>query len=74
MKLLLMHFSSASYNLSLFGPNILLSTLSSNTLSLFSSLNGRDQAPHPYRTTGKIIVLYISIFVFLDSSQEDKMF
>jgi hypothetical protein len=34
----------------------------SNTLSLCSSLNVRDQASHPYRTTGKIIVLYILIF------------
>jgi hypothetical protein len=39
---------------SLFGPNILLSTLFSNTLSLCSSLNDRDQVSHPYRTTGKV--------------------
>jgi hypothetical protein len=26
-----------------------------------------DQVSHPYKTTGKIIVLYILIFVFLDS-------
>jgi hypothetical protein len=37
----------------LFGPNILL-----NTLSLCSSLNVRDQVSHPYRTIGKTIVLY----------------
>jgi hypothetical protein len=37
----------------LFGPNILLSTLFSNTLSLCSYLNVRDQVSHPYRTTGK---------------------
>jgi hypothetical protein len=47
---------------SLFSPNILLSTLFSNTLSLCSSLNVRDQVSHPYRITGKIIVLYIQIF------------
>jgi hypothetical protein len=41
---------------SLFGPNILLSTLFSNTLSLCSSLNVRDQVSHPYKTTSKIIV------------------
>jgi hypothetical protein len=35
---------------------ILLNTLFSNTLSLCSSLNIRDQVSHPYRTTGKIIV------------------
>jgi hypothetical protein len=27
----------------------------------------RDQVSHPYKTTHKIIVLYILIFVFLDS-------
>jgi hypothetical protein len=43
---------------SLVGPNILLSTLFSNTLSLCFSLNVRDQVSQSYRTTGKIIVLY----------------
>jgi hypothetical protein len=35
---------------SLFGPNILLRTLFSNTLSLCSYLNVRDQVLHPYKT------------------------
>jgi hypothetical protein len=35
----------------------------SNTLTLCSSLNVRDQVSQPYRTTGKIIVLYILNFV-----------
>jgi hypothetical protein len=30
-----------------------------------------DQVSHPYKTTDKIIVLYILIFIFLDSKLED---
>jgi len=37
---------------SLLGPNTLLNTLFSNTLSLRSSLNVSDQVSHPNRTTG----------------------
>jgi hypothetical protein len=37
---------------SLLGPNILLSKLFSNTLSLCSSLNVKDQVSHPYKTNG----------------------
>jgi hypothetical protein len=36
----------------------------SNTLSLSSSLNVRDQVLHPYWTTGKVIVLHILIFKY----------
>jgi hypothetical protein len=56
--------------LSLFCPNILLSTLFSNTLSLCSSLNVRDQVSHPYRTTCKIIVFYSLIFTFFRQQTE----
>jgi hypothetical protein len=34
----------------------------------------RDQVSHPYRTTGKIIVLYILTFMYSDSRREDKTF
>jgi hypothetical protein len=57
LKLLIIQFSPTSLTYSLFGPNILLSTLFSDTLSLCSSLNVRNQVSHPYRTTGKIVVL-----------------
>jgi hypothetical protein len=53
------------YASSLFGPNILLSTLLSNTLSLHFSRNVSDQVSHPYTKTGKIIVLHILIFKVL---------
>jgi hypothetical protein len=38
----------------LLGPDILLRTLFSNTLSLCSSLSVRDQASHPYKTQNVI--------------------
>ena len=42
---------------SLLGPNILLNTMFSNTLSFLSSRCVNNQVSHPYKTTGKIIVL-----------------
>jgi len=59
---------------SLLGTNILISNLFSNTLSLRSSLNVSDQLSHPYKTTCKIIVRCILIFVFFDSKMEDERF
>jgi hypothetical protein len=64
-----LHYPVTSYLLS---PNIFLRTLFSNTSSLFSSLNVRDQVSHPYKTTGRIMILSILTFTFLDSRHKDK--
>ena len=59
---------------SLLDPNILLNTQFSNTLSLRSSLNVSNQVSHPYKTTGKIIVLHILTSTFLESKLGDQRF
>ena len=55
MKLLIMPAISSGPHLGLI---IFLSPLFSNTLSLCSSRNIRDQVSHSHKTTGKIIVLW----------------
>jgi len=67
-------FLHSLVTLSFLGPNILLSTLFSDILRLHSSFNVSDQVSHPYKTRGKVIVLYILIFIFLDIKLEDKRF
>jgi hypothetical protein len=68
----LCNFLHSPVTSSLLCPNILLRTLFSNTLSLCSYLNVRDQVSHPYKTTGRIMVLYILTFTFIDNRQEDR--
>jgi hypothetical protein len=64
MKLLVVLFPDFTIS-SLFGQNIILGTLFSNTLNLCSSLNVGDKVSHPYKeATVKIIILYILSFTF----------
>jgi hypothetical protein len=60
-------FLHTSVTSSLFSPDIFLSTQFLNILNLCSSLSVRHQVSHPYRTTGKIMVVYILIFKFFES-------
>jgi hypothetical protein len=74
MKLIIMRFLQPPIILSLLGPNILIRNLYSKTLSLCSYLNIRDQVSHSYKTTGKIIVLYIVIFtIFRQQTRRQKV-
>ena len=58
----------------LLGPNILLNTMFSNTISFLSFCIISDQVSHPYKTIGKIVVLLILISKFLDSNLENRRF
>jgi len=67
-------FTHSLVTSSFLGPNILLNTLFSNTLSLLSSPIVSSQVSHPYKTKGKIIFLYFLIFKLMDSKVEDKRY
>ena len=66
--------SSSPVSSSLLGQNIFLSSLFCSTFSPNSSLSMRDQMLHPYKTAGKIIVLYIFVFRFFDSKLAERWF
>jgi hypothetical protein len=73
MRLLVMQSSPTSHPFPTLGPNILLSTLVSNTVNLCSSPSMWDQISHPYKTMGKIMVFHILIFLFLERIQADRL-
>jgi hypothetical protein len=54
IKILFMMFSLLPCYLFLLGPNIIFNNLLSNTLSLRSSLNSRDQFSQPYKLQEKL--------------------
>ena len=56
----------------LLGQNIPHNTLFPSTLSLRSSFNMNDQASHPYKTTGKLRILYIFKCLIANSKTKDS--
>jgi hypothetical protein len=68
----LWNFLQSPITSSLLGPNILLRTLFSNTLSLCCSHNVRDEVSHTYKTTGRSMVFYTLTFTFLDRRWDYK--
>jgi hypothetical protein len=73
-QLLVRSFPHPPITSSLFGPNIFHSTLFSNTLGLYSSLNGRDYVSHPYRITGKnYSLVYPNFYLFQQQMRMQKV-
>jgi hypothetical protein len=70
-KLLILYISHSSVTSPFLGPNI-PSAPYSQTPSAYVPPSVSDKVSHPYKTAGKIIVLYTLIFIPLDSKLEDK--
>jgi hypothetical protein len=69
------HYASFSNLLSLHlsSVQIFSSALCSQTPSVCFSFNATDEVSHPYRSTGKIIVLYFPVFVFRQQKRRQKI-
>jgi hypothetical protein len=75
MKLLDLYSSPLPCYLVPLRPKYILGTVLSNILNLHFTLSVRVQVSHPYKTTGKVIVLYIFIpFLLVDSKLGGKIF
>jgi hypothetical protein len=62
MKILFKQTFQPPVTYSLLGPNIPLSTLFSDSLSLCSSFSLKDQVSHTYKATGKIVIPFSRAF------------
>jgi hypothetical protein len=71
MKISLLYVLQPPVTSSILGPHVLLETLFSIP-NLRSSLNVRDRVSRPHKTRCNITVFNTLIFMFLDSTQEDK--
>jgi hypothetical protein len=64
-------FQSFSFFSSILDSNIFL-VIFSNTLSVYSSVHIEDQVSYPYKTSGKIVFLYLLIFMVLDFKKKTE--
>ena len=64
---------SSSLSSPLFVSHSGQNTIFLKTLSLCFSLHVGNRVSHPYRTTGKIIILCILIFTLLDSKRDEMV-
>jgi hypothetical protein len=74
VKLLFTKSSPFSCYLVPLGQNISLSAIFSNTFSLCSFLDARGKISLQFKISGKITVVHVKIFIFLDSKRTQRFF
>jgi hypothetical protein len=62
---LILWFPHSPVTSSLLGPNIPLSALLSNTFSLRSSLDVRDQVSHPFKNRQNYSSAYLNLYILV---------